>query len=187
MRHASLRSILISHLSEDELKDICFDYFLDLHNKLGDSAKKEERARKLVEYATQHAEEEKLLRSIADKNPNARDEYDRLMNEGWLGGRRKRFLLYVITVGLVVLMYPCVEILQGSEISKAVIIRYATIGAALILSVALVCYAQFAKIQFELAKGRLADILIASAIGFIILWLYHRMSLAEDFVKLFWG
>lgn len=72
---ACLRQILVDKFDEEGLKNICFDNFQSLHNLLGSSASHGKRARRMIEYANQQSEIEKLLEAMKDTNLSAYEMY----------------------------------------------------------------------------------------------------------------
>ncbi|KAA3655702.1 MAG: TIR domain-containing protein [Chloroflexi bacterium] len=66
---ASLRKFIIEFFSAQELSELLFDYFRDVHNDITPRMPKSDQIQMLLEYAVHHEKMEHLLSAIAQEKP----------------------------------------------------------------------------------------------------------------------
>ena len=72
---AVIRKLLIDALDNDDLNDLCYDYFPDVYKEFSEGMGNRKRRRLLIDYCERRNQLEKLLDHIRSLNPEKYNEY----------------------------------------------------------------------------------------------------------------
>mgnify|MGYP001277081078 CR=1 FL=1 len=80
---ASVRELLKAAFTDDELNNMCFDYFQPVYNTFAAGMSKTQKIQSLLEYCIRHSQLEKLLSLVRENNPAQYARYkNRLRDRG---------------------------------------------------------------------------------------------------------
>jgi competence ComEA-like helix-hairpin-helix protein len=73
-RRADIRRFLVEYFSDEELKELCFDHFLEVYQNFADGESKRSKVLRLIDYCHNHGTVPELLSVLRQLRPEQFDQ-----------------------------------------------------------------------------------------------------------------
>jgi len=74
----AIRKLLTAAFDDDQLQELCFDYFRPVYEKCS-GVRKDQKIQRLLEHCVRHDQVEKLLGLVKERNPEQYARFDQIL------------------------------------------------------------------------------------------------------------